>query len=173
MLRLWLSAFVSFVPLMVIMALVRIADDGFARPSFGEWAPVPVMWAVLGLLEALYVYVALSRRARGTGIPVTVEALAEMQERTFPAGRAARLRTVLDSSERAFAVVGRERLEFRRRSLRGRQSVAGSVTYDASSGEGEARVRIRAGEDLPGRQGVRRASAFVALCQMVRMVEAE
>ncbi|MFH8774834.1 MULTISPECIES: hypothetical protein [unclassified Streptomyces] len=170
-LRLWLSEFVSFVPLMVTMVLVQVVDDGFARPAFGEVAPVPVVWAVLGLLAALYVYGALTRRARGTGIPVTVEALAQTQEHTFPAGRAARLRAVLDSSERAFAVVGRERLEFRWRPFRGRRSVAGSVTFDASSGE--ARVRIRAGEGLTGLQGVLRASAFVALCQMVRMVGAE
>ncbi|OXY99998.1 hypothetical protein [Streptomyces diastatochromogenes] len=170
-LRLWLSTFASFLPLMVIMALVEASDDGFAWPTLGDLLPVPLVWAVLALLGALYVHGALIRRARGTGIPVTVAALAETQERTFPAGPPARLRTLLDTSERAFAVMGgEERLEFRWRPFRGRQSVAGSVTFEPS---GEARVWIRAGEGLTSMQGVRRASAFVALCQMARMVGAE
>ena len=168
MLRLWLSTYVSCVPLMVVMVLTGASHQGFAWSALGgALVPVLTIWAVLALLGALYVYGALLRRARGTGIPVTVEALAETQERTFPAGPAARLRPVLVTSERAFAVVGGEQLEFRWRPFRGRRSVAGSVTFEAS---GEAWVRIRAGEGLTGTQGLRRASAFVALCQIARLV---
>ncbi|TQK99136.1 hypothetical protein FB563_4192 [Streptomyces puniciscabiei] len=61
-----------------------------------------------------------------------------------------------------------EELHFRRRPFRGRRSVSGSVTFDSASGE--AWLEIYADENLMTGLGLRRASGFVALCQIARLV---
>ncbi|MFI2200925.1 hypothetical protein ACH47Z_09145 [Streptomyces sp. NPDC020192] len=166
--KLWLATMAGFLPLMVLMPLKIVVNDGLSWATAGEVALQPFVTAFVSLLLALYVHGTLLRRARGTGIPVTAQALAPTQEHTVPSDRAVRLRSGLSTSDRAWDVVSGDQLHFRWRPFRGRRSVMGSVTFDETSGEGC--LRLEADKALMGRPGLRGASAFVALCQIVRLV---
>ncbi|MFC9932259.1 hypothetical protein [Streptomyces sp. NPDC127190] len=166
--RLWLSAFGSFLPLLVGLVLKGAVQDGFGWALAEEVTLVSLVWAVLGLLCALYVCGALARGARGTGIPVTAAALDTVQQHTFPAERAERLRAALAKDGRAVEVRGAERVEFGWRPFRGRRSVTGSLAFDPESGK--ALLRVRAADAVMRGPGRSRASAFVALCQLARLV---
>ncbi|MFI9805835.1 hypothetical protein ACIHEJ_15955 [Streptomyces sp. NPDC052301] len=169
--NLWTATMSGFVPLMLLQCVNDAVDDGLSWPVLGDLVLVPVVWAFLSLIAALYVYRALVHRARGTGIRVTADALEATQEFIFSPERGVRLRAALATSGRARNVVGAERLDFRWQPFRGRHAVAGSLSFDPASGE--ALLRVRADEDLMHTHGQRRASAFVALCQMARLAEAE
>jgi hypothetical protein len=160
----------GLLPLLLLVCVLDALNLGPSRSLAVDIVCIPVLWAVLALLMALYVHRALVRRARGTGIPVTVDALAATQERTFPAAVAERLRAGLAGSGRALDVTGEETLTFRWRPFRGPYAVTGSLAVDEASGG--ARVRLHADERLTYGLGLRRASAFVALCQLARLGEA-
>ncbi|MGW0209720.1 hypothetical protein ACWDZ8_29375 [Streptomyces sp. NPDC003233] len=166
--RLWLATMSGVLSLMILLTALGAVDDGLSWSTVADLTLPPALWAFVGFLFALYVYGTLLRRARGTGIPVSVEALAACQEYVLGAGRAARLKADLPASERAWDVLSGEELHFRWRPFRGRRSVTGTVTFDDASGE--ARMRIHADESLMSGPGLRGASAFVALCQIVRLV---
>ncbi|MEV6054394.1 hypothetical protein [Streptomyces sp. NPDC052107] len=166
--KLWTAALADFLPLMIMLSLLDAWDDGLSWSAVAHVTLQPAIWAFVCFLFALYVCGALRRRARGTGIPVTVGALDPTQEYDFCAEQAARLRPGLSASERAWDVLSGEELHFRWRPFRGRRSVTGTVTFDDSSGE--ARLRLHADDSLMTGPGLRRASAFVALCQIVRLV---
>lgn len=168
--RLWLVTMSGFVPLLVPVGLSDFLGEGLSRSFAEDLLLTPLVWAALSLLAALYVYAALVRRARGTGIPVTVDALRATQERVFPAAEAERLRAGIAASGRAYDVTGETGAwDFQWRPFRNRHAVTGSLTVDRSSGE--ARVLLRADQGLMGMPGQRVASAFVALCQVTRVGE--
>lgn len=168
--KLWPATMSGFLPLLAVVCLRDALDDGLSRSLVADLVLAPVVWALFSLLAALYVYAALARRARGTGIPVTADALAATQERVFPARAARRLRAGLVGSARAFDVTdGEDALEFRWRPFRGRHAVTGALTVDEASGG--VRVRLYADEGLTNMPGQRRAGAFVALCEIARLGE--
>ncbi|MGW2460270.1 hypothetical protein ACWC2M_14795 [Streptomyces sp. NPDC001761] len=170
--RLWLLTMSGYVPLLITVGLSDFLGEGLSRSFAEDLVLIPLVWAALGLLSALYVHAALVRRARGTGIPVTVDALRPVQERAFPAGEAERLRAAIAASGRAYDVTGETGAwDFRWRPFRGRHAVTGSLTVDRSSGA--ARLLLRADQGLTGMPGQRTASAFVALCQVTRAGETE
>ncbi|MEV7812110.1 hypothetical protein AB0P05_15385 [Streptomyces flaveolus] len=150
--RLWTATMSGFVPLLITVGLSDFPGEGLSRSSAEDLGLTLLVWAALSLLAAFYVYAALVRRARGTGIPVTVDALRAAQERAFPAGEAGAW-------------------DFQWRPFRGRHAVSGSLTVDRSSGR--ARVLLRADQGLMGMPGQRMATAFVALCQVTRLGETE
>ncbi|MFI6354970.1 hypothetical protein ACIBJF_20470 [Streptomyces sp. NPDC050743] len=165
--KLWLAAMSVFLLPTVLLCTGDVTHDALSWSTAYEVVMDLVFYAVLAVLFAVYAYGALHRRARGTDIPVTAETLAATQEHTFPADRATRLRVGLPMCERAWDVLSGEEIHFRWRPFRGRRSVSGTVTFDSASGE--ARLRIGADENLTTGLGLRRASAFVALCQIVRL----
>ncbi|MGW5495236.1 hypothetical protein [Streptomyces olivaceoviridis] len=168
--RLWLVTMSGFTPLPATVGLSDVVDADLSRSLAEDLVVTLLVWAVFSLLAALYVYAALVRRARGTDVPVTVDALRATQERAFPAGQAERLRAGIAASERAYDVTGEAGAwDFQWRPFRGRHAVTGSLTVDRPSGE--ARVLLRADQGLMGMPGQRRASAFVALCQVTRLGE--
>ncbi|MER6685128.1 hypothetical protein [Streptomyces olivaceoviridis] len=168
--RLWLVTMSGFAPLLATVGLSDVVDADLSRSLAEDLVVTLLVWAVFSLLAALYVCAALVRRARGTGVPVTVDALRATQERAFPAGQAERLRAGIAASERAYDVTGGAGAwDFQWRPFRGRHAVTGSLTVDRSSGE--ARVLLRADQGLTDMPGQRRASAFVALCQVTRLGE--
>ncbi|MEW2509013.1 hypothetical protein [Streptomyces sp. NPDC046870] len=168
--RLWLATVSGFAPLPATVCLGDVVDGDASRSLAEDLVGTLLVWAVFSLLAALHVYAALVRRARGTGIPVTVDALRATQERAFPAGEAERLRAGIAASERAYDVTGGVGAwDFRWRPFRGRHAVTGSLTVDRSSGE--ARILLRADQGPTGMPGQRAASAFVALCQVARLGE--
>lgn len=170
--RLWTATMSGFVPLLITLGLSDFLGEGLSRSSVEDLGLTLLVWAALSLLAAFYVYAALVRRARGTGIPVTVDALRAAQERAFPAGEAERLRAGIAGSGRAYEVTGEAGAwDFQWRPFRGRHAVSGSLTVDRSSGR--ARVLLRADQGLMGMPGQRMASAFVALCQVTRLGETE
>ncbi|MGW2488779.1 hypothetical protein ACWCV9_16425 [Streptomyces sp. NPDC001606] len=166
--RLWLSALGSFLPLLVALLLRDAVQAGFGWALVEDVTLVPLVWAVLGLLGALYVCAALARGARGTGLPVTAAALDAVQQHTVPAERAERLRTALAKAGQAVEVRDGERVEFGWRPFRGRRTVTGSLAFDPESGE--ALLRVWADDAVMRGPGRSRASAFVALCQLARLV---
>ncbi|MET8772233.1 hypothetical protein [Streptomyces sp. NPDC004658] len=166
--RLWLATMSGFLPLLATLSLSDVVDEDLSRSLAEDLAVTLLVWAALSLLAALYVCAALVRRARGTGIPVTVDALRATQERAFPAGQAERLRAGITGSERAYDVTDEAGAwEFQWRPFRGRHAVTGSLTVDGPAGE--ARLLLRADQGLMGMPGQRVASAFVALCQLARL----
>jgi hypothetical protein len=73
-----------------------------------------------------------------------------------------RVREKLAASERAFLVAekGQEEIHFRWRPGWGKQSVWGSMSFDAPSGD-----VVRDGEGLLGVAGLGKGSSFAAVCQ--------
>ncbi|GAA3126550.1 hypothetical protein GCM10010521_11440 [Streptomyces rameus] len=167
---LWSATMSGLLPLLVLVLVLDALNLGPSRSLAVDIVCIPVSWALFALLMALYAHRALVRRARGTGIPVTVDALAATQERTFPAGAAERLRAGLAGCGRASGMTGEDPLTFRWRPFRGALAVTGSLAVDEASGG--ARVRLCADERLTYRLGLRGASAFVALCQLARLGQA-
>ncbi|MQY32459.1 hypothetical protein SRB17_04080 [Streptomyces sp. RB17] len=166
--KLWTATMADFLPLMITLSMLDAADDGLSWSAVADVSLEPAICAFICFPVALYLYGALVRRARGTGIPLTAEVLAATQRHTFPPDRAARLRADLCTSERAWDVLNGEELHFRWRPFRGRRSVRGTVTFDDSSGE--AHMEIHTDGNLTSGSGLRRTSAFVALCQIARLV---
>ncbi|WP_030345164.1 hypothetical protein [Streptomyces sp. NRRL S-1022] len=166
--RLWPATMPGLLPVLVVVGLSGLLDGGPSWSLAEDVLFTSLGWSSLALLYALCVYATLALRARGTGLPVTVDALAATQERAFPAAEAERLRAALAGSGRAYDVTGAgESWDFRWRPFRGRRTVAGSLTVDRTSGE--ARVLLRADERPRGLPGLRGAGAFVALCQVTRL----
>ncbi|MFJ7147655.1 hypothetical protein ACIQVT_05555 [Streptomyces sp. NPDC100445] len=165
--RLWMAAMSASLPLRVVMWLVTVVDDGLSRQSVGDLVLAPAVWALLGLLLAGCVHGARFRQARGTGVAVTPDALADTRERLLPAGAAERLRAGLAGSGRAYDVVDGEVLEFRWRPFRGRHTITGSAA------SGGVLLRLRVDGAPRGIPGQRNGGAFVALCQVTRPAAAE
>ncbi|MEU6590773.1 hypothetical protein ABZ923_16390 [Streptomyces sp. NPDC046881] len=164
--RLWSATMPGLLPVVMAVCLGDLVDAGPSWPVADDVLGTSLVWASLSLLLALLGYAPLLRRARGTGLPVTVDALAATQERAFPAAETERLRAVLAGSGRAYDVTGGEgeSWHFRRRPFRGRHTVTGSLTVDRPSDR--ARLLLRADERPTGMPGLREASAFVALCRI-------
>jgi hypothetical protein len=119
----------------------------------------------------VYVIRSLRRRAGAVGIPLSVEALDDRQThvlRPVPVsdGWQERVREKLAASERAFLVAekGHEEIHFRWRPGRGKQSVWGSMSFDAPSGD--VVLDVRDGEGLLGVAGLGKGSSFAAVCQI-------
>lgn len=168
--RLWPATMPGVVPVVMAVCLSDLVDEGLSRSLAEDVLFTSLAWSSLALLYALCVYADLALRARGTGLPVTADALAAAQERAFPAAEAERLRAVLAGSGRAHDVTGEgESRDFRWRPFRGPHAVTGSLTVDRSSGE--ARLLLRADERPRGLPGLRGAGPFVALCQLTRAEE--
>ncbi|MFD8720617.1 hypothetical protein ACFV2H_22150 [Streptomyces sp. NPDC059629] len=164
--RLLLSAFADFVPLMLTMCVLAFVDDGITWSALGRVAGIPVVWALFSLPWAAWRTGVLVRAARGLGIEVSENALDHTQTYVLTGIPLALVRAELGSARRAFEVGEGNPVDFRWRPLRGRASADGSVAFDASSGE--ARVEVRAGKGLKSGALLFQGAVFVALCQIVR-----
>ena len=165
----WRAPLGSLVPVMVLQMVMELVDHGIGRDGLLGVLTIPLIWAVVLLVWAVAACRSLSRRARGTGLPLTVAALEETQVVTVP-GDLARVRDRLGASGRASHVkeTADGELVFRWRPFRSRRWAPGSVTYDGTTGS--ARVEIRAGDGHRGAAGLRKGTAFIAVCQIARAV---
>ncbi|MFJ3302406.1 hypothetical protein ACIPSA_04660 [Streptomyces sp. NPDC086549] len=165
---LWRAALGHGVPLMLLQAVSSFIDDGVSWSTLYEVVLLLPVYAVLAFVFAAFRTRSLARRARGTGIQVTVDALKDTQTHTLQGTPFPCIRAELSGAERAFAAVGADGgnpVLLRWRPFRFRMSVDASVTFDEASGE--ARLKVSAAEGLPL---LHHGAAFVALCQMVRSV---
>lgn len=165
----WWEAVCALAVPMVIQVGIRLWDqDGAAWTAAGEhlsaWAAVTVVWAAVAWLL-------LRHRARRSGIALTPDALAAHQTRQLRVLRPSvgwpdRMRTELKASDRAFVTAekGREEIWFHWRPGRRGRTVWGSLAFD--EGAGTVRLDLRASGVYTGSSGLRRGSAFVALCQV-------
>ncbi|RPE43876.1 hypothetical protein EDD90_7092 [Streptomyces sp. Ag109_O5-1] len=167
--RLLLSAFADFVPLMLTMCVMDFVDDGIAWSAFGRLAGIPVAWALLALPWAAWRTGVLVRAARGLGIEASENALDHTQTYVLTGIPLALVRAELGSARRAFEVGEGNPVDFRWRPLRGRASADGTVTFDESSGE--ARVEVRAGKGLKSDVLLFQGAVFIALCQILRTLQ--
>ena len=168
-----LTVFVDVAPLLVLQAVLDFVNDGASWSTAADAVMLLPAFALIVLVFAACRTAALAHRARGTGIPVTADALNTTQTHTFHGVPFDRIRADLSGGERAVAVVGAadgSRLQLRWLPFPSRKSVAVSVTFDEFSEE--ARVRVSAGESPLRTTLLRRGAAFVALCQIVRSVTA-
>ncbi|MER5749889.1 hypothetical protein [Streptomyces sp. NPDC002088] len=164
----WLS---SLVGTQLFIGLLR---DGFSWGGLGE----QVVGCLVGFGTVSLVWVAaaclfLRRRARGAGIPLTAEALEERQVlglRPAPGadGRHERILGELRAADRAALVAerGEEEVWFRWRLGRAGRSVWGSLTFDSASAA--VLLDIREEEGGTGVAGLRKGTAFLAVCQIAR-----
>ncbi|WP_329534142.1 hypothetical protein OG568_32755 [Streptomyces sp. NBC_01450] len=168
----WRAAVAKCVSLALTMMLIDLVNDGFTWDSVsGEVVFAPLVWGILTLAVAALGVWSLWRRAGAAGIALSVEALDDRQTHALrPApvsdGWQERVREELAASERAFLVAekGHEEIHFRWRPGRGKQSVWGSMSFDAPSGE--AVLDVRDGEGLLGVAGLGKGSSFAAVCQI-------
>jgi hypothetical protein len=106
------------------------------------------VWGILLLGSAAFGVWSLRRRAGAAGIALSADALEARQTHVlrpvpFSDGWRERVREGLVASERAFLVAGKgdEEIHFRWRPGRGEQSVWGSMSFDAPSGDAVLDVR--------------------------------
>ncbi|MDX3574460.1 hypothetical protein [Streptomyces sp. ID05-47C] len=170
--------------LFVLMALclIPVWNDGVTWRNAAESLLVAPAVVALALLAAVAQCAGLARRARGSGLPVTVHADDDTQTLTLPGTWSSedqdRFRAALLASGRSAGVeespVGE--LRFQWRPLRSWRFVRATVSRDGTTGG--VRLDIRGGEEQkgrdreqPGRHGFRLppGSSFVALCQLVRL----
>lgn len=172
----WRSAAARCTPVMCVMLVFGLWQDGFTWGAVGEevvssvlvWGAVSLVWAAVGCLT-------LAKLARGAGVELSARALDERQIHSLRTtgvsdGWQERVRGELTASDRAFLVAerGREELRFRWRPGRLDRSVWGSLAFDADSGT--ALLDIRDGEGNSGVAGLRKGASFVAVCQTARVV---
>ncbi|WP_327315112.1 hypothetical protein [Streptomyces sp. NBC_01235] len=145
----WRTALANCLPLMLIQLLMQLWDEGLGWDNVRSCLGIPSAWAVICLVWAVVACLALARRARGTGLPVTLKALEETQVVTVP-GDLSRIRDALRAAERASDVVEAPDgdIAFLWRPLRGKGRVPGMLSRDEASGE--TRVEVRAGDGHRG-----------------------
>lgn len=168
----WRVAAAQCVPLALIMTFIDLVNDGLTWDSVsGELVFTPLTWGILTFAVAVGGVWSLRRRAGATGIPLSVEALDDRQThvlRPVPVsdGWQERVREKLAASERVFLVAekGQEEIHFRWRPGWGKQSVWGSMSFDAPSGD--VVLDVRDGEGLLGVAGLGKGSSFAAVCQI-------
>ncbi|MFG2360929.1 hypothetical protein ACGFY3_04650 [Streptomyces mirabilis] len=168
----WRAAAARCVPLALTMMFIDLVNDGLTWDFVsGELVFIPLIWGILTLATAAVGVRSLRRRAGAAGIPLSVEALDDRQThvlRPVPVsdGWQERVREKLAASERAFLVAekGHEEVHFWWRPGRGKQSVWGSMSFDAPSGD--VVLDVRDGEALLGVAGLGKGSSFVAVCQI-------
>ncbi|MCT9104564.1 hypothetical protein ACFWD7_57620 [Streptomyces mirabilis] len=168
----WRAAAAKCVPVALTMMLIDLVNDGFTWDSVsGELVFIPLIWGILTFATAAVGVRSLRRRAGAAGIPLSVEALDDRQThvlRPVPVsdGWQERVREKLAASERAFLVAekGQEEVHFRWRPGRGKQSVWGSMSFEAPSGD--VVLDVRDGEGLLGVAGLGKGSSFAAVCQI-------
>ncbi|MEU1179250.1 hypothetical protein ABZ464_16655 [Streptomyces sp. NPDC005820] len=163
------TALASAVPLMLTQLLLQLWDEGFGWDSLRGALYVPLIWAVFTVAWATAGCFSLTRRARGTGLPVTVDALEETQYVTVP-GDLTRVHEALRAAERSVDVreTPEGELVFAWRPFRGRRQVSGSAAHDESGGG--VRLTVSAGDVSPGAAFLTKGSAFIAICQLTRAV---
>ncbi|MFE7645588.1 hypothetical protein [Streptomyces phaeoluteigriseus] len=173
----------GLLPLMAL-CLIPVWKDGVTWRNAAESLVVGPGVVALALLAAVAQCAGLARRARGSGLPVTVHADDDTQTLTFP-GRTwrpedrDRFKAALLASKRTSGVeeTPAGELRFQWRPLRSWRFVRATVSRDGTTGG--ARLDVRGGEEQrggddgrqPGRHGFRLppGSSFVALCQLVRL----
>ncbi|MFD8214869.1 hypothetical protein ACFV2U_14300 [Streptomyces sp. NPDC059697] len=168
----WRAAAAKCVSLALTMMFIDFVNDGFTWDSVsGEVVFGPLVWGILTFAVAAVGVWSLGQRAGAAGIPLCVEALDDRQThvlRPVPVsdGWQERVREKLAGSERAFLVAekGQEEIHFRWRPGRGKQSVWGSMSFDAPSGD--VVLDVRDGEGLLGVAGLGKGSSFAAVCQI-------
>lgn len=170
----WRAAVGQSFPLMVLLLLSGLWDDGFSwRGLGGQAAGTLLTWAILSGCWAASARLSLRRRARAVGIVLPAGALEEQQTQLLWAADRAddgwqdRVRERLTACERAFLVLepARDEVTFRwRTGRREGQSVRGSLTFDALSGT--VLLDVRGGEDHLGVAGLLKGAAFAAMCRI-------
>ncbi|SOE75028.1 hypothetical protein SAMN05446589_5587 [Streptomyces sp. OV198] len=168
----WRAAAAKCVPVALTMMFIDLVNDGLTWDSVsGELVFSPLTWGILTFAVAAVGVWSLRRRAGAAGIPLSVEALDDRQThvlRPVPVsdGWQERVREKLAASERALLVAekGHEEVHFRWRPGRGKQSVWGSMSFDAPSGD--VVLDVRDGEGLLGVAGLGNGSSFAAVCQI-------
>ncbi|WP_225832094.1 hypothetical protein [Streptomyces sp. NK08204] len=170
LLRICARALGTFLPMVILMCGSSAVDNGATGRTLRDVVHLMVIWAALILVYALCSYAVLAFRARGTGLQVTAAALDADQVYELTPERSLRLHTALGAAERACDVTGApgEDLRFRWRPFRGKLFVDCSVSHDGSTGT--SLLRMHAGRPRHAAAGLHGASAFVALCQVVRLV---
>jgi hypothetical protein len=173
--------------LIVALCLLPVWKDGVTWRNAAESLVVGPGVVALALLIAVGQCAGLARRARGSGLPVTVHADDDTQTLTLPEAWRPEDR---DRFKAALLAAGRTsgveetpagELHFQWRPLRSWRFVRATVSRDESTGG--VRLDIRGGEEQkgrddrqqPGRHGFRLppGSSFVALCQLVRLARGE
>ncbi|MFJ6831895.1 hypothetical protein [Streptomyces sp. NPDC091209] len=151
---------------------LRFADHGLTWETVVENLLVkPLVWGILSLGLAAFAVRSLRRRARATGIALSVGALDQRQTHllrpvSFSDGWQERVRGELLASKRVFLVIGdfHQEIHFRWRPGRGDRSVLGSMSVDALSGD--VVLDVRDDEGLLGVAGLGKGASFTAMCQI-------
>ncbi|WP_405887808.1 hypothetical protein OG762_14860 [Streptomyces sp. NBC_01136] len=170
----WRAAAAKCVSLALTMMFIDLVNDGFTWESVShEVVFSPLVWGILTLPVAVLGVWSLRRRAGAAGIALSASALDDRQThvlRPVPVsdGWQDRVRDELAAAERAFFVAekGDEEIHFRWRPGRGKQSVWGSMSFDAPSGD--VVLDVRDEEGLLGVAGLGKGVSFVAVCQIAR-----
>jgi hypothetical protein len=172
--RLLGTAAADFVPPVAVVALpdvVRdVVHDGVSWAAVADVALALSVWGGFAFVRAVCAVLSLVLRARGTGIAVSMDALAVTQVRTFAATRDgwAKVRARLEAADRASRRIGGgDQLHFRWRPFRGRRSVRAALSFD--EGARYLRIEVHADDTLRAAAGLGKGGAFIALCQLVRL----
>ncbi|WP_405737021.1 hypothetical protein OG885_29320 [Streptomyces sp. NBC_00028] len=169
----WRAAVAVQSPLMAVQLLAGLVDDGFTWANLGQEAASAVLvWGTVSLVWAALVWWWLRRRSRTAGLTFSAAVLDDRQRHLLrPAdvsdGWPERMRERLNSAERAFLIAEKGRQEevrFRWRAGRSASSAHGSLAFDQATGT--VLVDLRADEGHLGVAGLRRGTAFVAVCQV-------
>ncbi|WP_405879797.1 hypothetical protein OG747_14885 [Streptomyces sp. NBC_01384] len=170
----WRAAAARCVSPALTMSFIDLGNDGFTWESVSQKVVFsPLVWGILTLPVAALGVWSLRRRAGAAGIALSASALDDRQTHVLRPvlvsdGWQDRVREELATSERAFLVAekGDEEIHFRWRPGRGKQSVWGSMSFDAPSGD--VVLDVRDEEGLLGVSGLGKGVSFVAVCQIAR-----
>ncbi|MCX5363528.1 hypothetical protein OG864_33095 [Streptomyces sp. NBC_00124] len=132
--------------------------------SLAAWGAVSFVWAVVAWLL-------LKRRAWAAGVRLDPGVFEERQTHLLraDAGRQDQVRERLAACERAFLVLepAADAVTFRwRPGRRSDHSVRASLTFDAVAGT--VLVDVKGGDGHTGVAGLRKGTAFLAVCQIAR-----
>ncbi|WP_159038148.1 hypothetical protein [Streptomyces sp. WM6386] len=168
----WRASATFFGPLMILPVLLSLWDDHSSWSAVGQgvlaslaaWGAVSFAWAVVAWLL-------LKRRARAAGIRLDSGAFEERQTHLLRSdeGGKDQVRVRLPACERAFLVLepAADEVTFRwRPGRRSDHSVRASLTLDAVAGT--VLVDVKGGDGHTGVAGLRKGTAFLAVCQIAR-----
>ncbi|NNN38081.1 hypothetical protein HLK59_48835 [Streptomyces sp. S3(2020)] len=176
----WRASATFFSPLMIVPVLSSLWDDHHSWTAMGlDLVGMAVAWGVVSFVWAAVAWGLLKRRARAAGLRLGSGSFEERQTHLLSSPRADeggqdRVRERLADCERAFLVLGpaADEITFRWRPGRNKDhSVRASLTFDAVAGT--VLVDVKGGDGHLGVAGLRKGSAFLAVCQIARALGLE
>lgn len=171
----WRASATFFSPLMILPLLSSLWDDHHSWFAMGlDVVAMAVAWGVVSVVWAAVAWLLLRRRAAVAGVRLDAEAFEERQTRLLwslraDEGRQDQVRERLADCERAFLVLApaADEITFRwRPGRRADHSVRASLTFDAVAGT--VLVDVKGGDGHLGVAGLRKGTAFLAVCQIAR-----